>query len=63
MNEEITIEFEGVTVTAEYSVFGDTLSVYLPNGEIRKTELRGLKPRSATLVHLRSYASELANKK
>lgn len=25
MNEEITIEHNGVTVTAEYSVIGDTL--------------------------------------
>lgn len=58
MNKEITIKHNGVTVTAEYSVIGDTLSVYLPSGDIRTTELRGLDPESAVLPHLRSYANE-----
>ncbi|MBE9397066.1 hypothetical protein IOQ59_07295 [Pontibacterium sp. N1Y112] len=58
MDEEITIEHNGITVTAGYSVIGDTLSVYLPNGEIRTTELRGLEPELAALPHLKSYANK-----
>lgn len=57
MNEEITIEHNGVTFKAEYLVIGDTLSVYLPNGEVRTTELRGLDPELAALPHLKSYAN------
>ncbi|WP_405123511.1 hypothetical protein ACI514_08335 [Pseudomonas sp. M20] len=56
MDEEITLEYEGVEYTATYSVFGDTLTVYLPNGEARSTELRGLQIESAALVHLKGYA-------
>ncbi|MGH1432783.1 MAG: hypothetical protein ACRBB4_16925 [Neptuniibacter sp.] len=61
MNEEITIEHKGITVTAEYSVIGDTLSVILPNGEFRTTELRGLDPELAAEPHLRSYANKTLN--
>lgn len=53
---KISIEHNGVNYTAEYSVDGDTLNVYLPNGEVRTTELRGLNPESAAEPHLRSYA-------
>jgi hypothetical protein len=56
MDEEITLEYEGVEYTATYSVFGDTLTVYLPNGDARSTELRGLPVESAALVHLKGYA-------
>lgn len=58
MNEEITIEHNGIKFRAEYFVIGDTLSVYLPNGEVRTTELRGLDPKSAALPHLKSYANK-----
>jgi hypothetical protein len=56
MDEEITLEHEGVEYSATYSVCGDTLTVYLPNGEARSTELRGLPIESAALVHLKGYA-------
>ncbi|NQY26335.1 MAG: hypothetical protein HRT92_04070 [Piscirickettsiaceae bacterium] len=56
MNEEITVEYEGKSITAEYSVIEDTLTVYLPDGSMRKTELRGISPRSAASVHIKSYA-------
>ncbi len=55
MNEEIIIEYEGITYSAEYSVSGDSLTVYLPDGTSRRTELRGLKPESAARTHLMSY--------
>jgi len=56
MHQEISIEHNGITVEAEYSVEGDKLFVYLPNGEVRQTELRGLDPKSAALPHLKGYA-------
>lgn len=63
MDEEITLEHEGVQYTAIYNVFGDTLTVYLPNGEARSTELRGLGIESAAMVHLKSYVLNVAGKK
>ena len=59
MSEEIIIEHNGVVTKAEYSVCEDTLSVYLPNGEVRTTDLRGLKPRIAALIHLKSYVNSI----
>ncbi len=56
MSEEISVEYEGNLYKAEYSVADDTLTVYLPDGSVRSTELRGLKPESAAKAHLRSYA-------
>ncbi|HHS7810298.1 hypothetical protein [Pseudomonas putida] len=63
MDEEITLEHEGVQYTASYSVFGDTLTVYLPNGEARSTELRGLPVESAAMVHLKGYVRTASLKK
>ena len=63
MDEEITLEHEGVQYTASYSVLGDTLTVYLPTGEPRSTELRGLEAESAALVHLKSYVRGVKGKK
>lgn len=63
MDEEITLEHEGAQYTASYNVFGDTLTVYLPNGEARSTELRGLGAESAAMVHLKSYVLVLTGKK
>ncbi|WP_444937238.1 hypothetical protein ACJJIW_09975 [Microbulbifer sp. JMSA004] len=57
MNQEISTEFNGQEISAEYSVDDDILHVYLPDGEIQTTELRGLKPKSAAMMHLKSYAS------
>ncbi len=62
MEEEITLKHDGVTYTASYTVLGDTLTVYLPNGEARSTELRGLPVESAAMVHLKSYACSLTSK-
>ena len=53
--EEIVLEKDGISYAAEYEVTGDELSVYLPNGECRRTTLNGLKAESAALTHLRSY--------
>lgn len=58
MNEEFSVEHEEVTYTAEYSIYGDTLTVYLPDGSSIGTELRGLEPESAAKVHLRGYIKQ-----
>lgn len=58
MNEEISYEYNGTVTKAEYSVNDDTLSVYMPNGEVRTTELRGLDPEIAAMTHLRSYVKK-----
>ncbi|OOF12512.1 hypothetical protein BZG82_00890 [Salinivibrio sp. PR5] len=55
MNEEISTEHEGVVHTAAYSIFDDVLTVYLPDGTTKDTELRGLKPESTAKAHLRAY--------
>jgi hypothetical protein len=54
----VTVEYKGKVYTAEYSVIEDTLTIYLPDGSARSTELRGLKPEFAAKTHLQSYASE-----
>ncbi|WP_298722404.1 hypothetical protein [uncultured Oceanisphaera sp.] len=58
MNEEISIEVNGKKYTAEYFVNGDTLTVYLPDGDSRETELKGLSPASAARPHLISYITK-----
>lgn len=63
MEDEVTIEHEGRQYAAPYLVSGDTLTVFLPNGEQRSTELRGLSPESAARQHLRSYVGSIAAKK
>lgn len=63
MEEEITVEFDGTEYSATYRVCGDTLTVYLPNGEHRETELRGLSPEGAARVHLRSYINSFTQSK
>jgi len=55
MVQQFSLIHEGVTHYAEYEVCEDILLVYLPNGEIRRTELRGLDAESAARPHLRSY--------
>jgi hypothetical protein len=59
MNQVITLEQDNVTITAEYAVFDDTLCVYLPDGDIKKTELRGLKPKLAAKTQLSFYAKKI----
>ncbi|WDD98694.1 hypothetical protein [Thalassomonas actiniarum] len=57
-NEEVIYEFEGQKLRAEYTLFDDTLTTYLPDGSNRKTELRGLKPELAALMHLKIYTQK-----
>lgn len=63
MEDEITLEMDGVEHTASYTVFNDTLTVSLPDGSQRSTELRGLSPVSAARVHLRAYIGRVAEEK
>lgn len=58
MNEEITIEHNGKKYVAEYSVENDLLAVYLPDGSIRQTELRGLIASTTAKNHLKSYIKQ-----
>ena len=55
MNEEVSIDIDGERYCAEYIIEGDRLIVFFPDGSTRETELRGLNPKSAALVHLRNY--------
>lgn len=59
---EISIDHNGITYTAEFEVNGDELTVHLPNGESRTTVLRGMEPESAARPHLRSYAKGVVAK-
>ena len=59
MEEEITLEHEGETYSAIYIQVGDELTVYLPDGSQRSSELRGLSPESAARTHLRGYIRRL----
>lgn len=63
MEEEITIEHGGVEYTAQYAVHGNTLTVYLPNGETRSTFLTGElnASESTAMVHLRSYVRSICD--
>ncbi|MDU9028697.1 hypothetical protein [Pseudomonas mediterranea] len=63
MEDEITLEHDGVLHTALYSVFDDTLTVSLPDGNQCSTELRGLDPASAARVHLRAYVGRVTKQK
>jgi len=56
MNNEASIEHKGEVITAEYTVIDHTLTVVLPDGSNRTTELRGLDPELAAMPHLKSYA-------
>nr|AAG34726.1 unknown [Vibrio mimicus] len=58
MDENVSIEHNGEIITATYTVNGDTLEVYLPDGSSRSTELRGLSPESAAKIHLKVYAAK-----
>lgn len=51
-NNTYSIVFNEREYTAEYIVSEDTLTVFLPDGSIRETELRGLKPETAVRTHL-----------
>lgn len=59
MEEEITLKHEGNSYSASYIQVGDELTVYLPDGSERHSELRGLSPESAATTHLRGYIRSL----
>lgn len=61
MDEEISFEHEGTMYTGTYSVHGDELIVYLPDGSQRETILRGLDPEMAALTHLRGFVLRSRN--
>jgi hypothetical protein len=63
MEDELTIDIDGVEHTATFTVFNDTLTVLLPDGSQCSTELRGLNPISAARVHLRSYIGSVSQNK
>lgn len=55
--------YEGTMYEAEWDFVGDdNIVVYLPNGP-RETCLRGLKPETAVMTHLKAYAHAEHNKK
>jgi hypothetical protein len=55
MEDELTLDVDGVEYTVTYIVYNDTLTALLPDGSQRTTELRGLNPISAARTHLRHY--------
>jgi hypothetical protein len=61
VDEEISFEHQGKTYTGTYSVHGDELIVYLPDGSQRATTLRGLDPETAALTHLRGFVLHSKN--
>ncbi len=63
MEDEVILELDGVEYTAPYLVQGDSLTVFLPNGDQRTTELRGIDPETAARPHLRSYINGILKKK
>lgn len=55
MDEEVSFEYDGSMYSCTYSIQGDDLFVYLPDGCQRTTSLRGLDPAMAALTHLRGF--------
>ncbi len=59
MEDEITLEIDGVVYTASYIDLGDEIQVLLPDGTQRTTVLGNLNPESAAMSHLRGYVRAL----
>ena len=57
MNNEITIGHQGEDYTAEYYSCGGSVTVILPNGNMRQTDLDGLILEDAVRHHLEVYIS------
>lgn len=55
MEHEINFEHKEQIYTGVYSVEGNDLTVYLPDGTQRTTTLRGLDPEQAAMTHLRAF--------
>jgi len=58
MDDEITIEHNDKSYTVNYSVDGEELRVYFPDGQQRITMLGGLNIESAIKPHLVSYLKQ-----
>ncbi len=54
-----TITRNGVTYSADYEAFGETLLVFLPDDSSRENPLLGRDPEEAALEHLMFYAHTL----
>lgn len=63
MDGEVEIEHAGVRYSAAYTDFGDSVTVLLPNGEQRTTDLGTLKAEQAAKAHLRVYVCSLTRPK
>ncbi|WP_145335530.1 MULTISPECIES: hypothetical protein [unclassified Pseudomonas] len=63
MEDEVTIEHEGVEYSAPYIVTSEMITVFLPNGEQRSTALTGgIVEESAARTHLRAYVRGITKK-
>ena len=58
MDDEITIELNGSSYTVLYSIDGEELRLYFPDGQQRITMLGGLTIESAIRPHLVSYLKQ-----
>lgn len=56
MSGTIVINRDGKTHEATYQVSEDEVTVFLPNGETRSSQLRGLNAKSCAETHLKYYA-------
>lgn len=54
-----TITRKGVTYSADYEAFGETLLVFLPDDSSRVNPLLGRDPEEAALEHLMFYVDTL----
>lgn len=54
-----TITRNGVTYSADYEAFGETLLVFLPDDSSRENPLLGRDPEEAALEHLMFYVHTL----
>jgi len=58
MEDEVTIELNGKRYTVFYSVDGEELRIYFPDGQPRITMLGGLNIASAIRPHLVNYLKQ-----
>ena len=58
MNDEFTLEYNGETYTTEYSIDGDQLVLYLPDGQQVITVRGGLSIENALKPHFLKYLKQ-----
>lgn len=63
MEEEVTVEIDGIEYSASYMVFDDMLVVYFPNGEQSEAKLGGMGPEGLARAHLRSFVKRCEQRK